>query len=177
MGKIILTSNGLENNAIIKILEESNKKAIIIPTADREKENSYDSLATKKLLSKLNFDVNFFDVEYDNNIKKLLYYDMVYFAGGDPFRLMHFIKPFAVKKILSDILVDDKIIVGTSAGAMVLGTTIELPSLFSQVEEQFSEDGFEGIALVEINVCPHYKQSLSRFENLEQRICNFFTKM
>ena len=58
MGKIILTSNGLENNAIIKILEESNKKAIIIPTADKEKENSYDSLATKELLSKLNFEVN-----------------------------------------------------------------------------------------------------------------------
>lgn len=174
MGKIILTSSGLDSDAIIKHIKDNGTKAAIIPTAHDQKEKSPGSLKAEKVLREIGYTVDIIDLEFED-AKRLLSYDLIYLTGGNPFYLMYFLKKKNVRELLAEILLrDNGIIAGSSAGSIVLGTTIKLPYIFTpDLFEQKPLDDFLGLNLVDINVCPHYDKFPVECDDIDKKIVDF----
>ena len=88
--------------------------------------------------------------------KRLVNTDIIYIVGGKQFILPKLFKETGFDEILRE-CAKNKIIMGTSAGATVLGKQIESASYWKeryQVEKEKIEN--KTLGLVEFNIVPHY---------------------
>jgi cyanophycinase len=86
--------------------------------------------------------------------------DLIYFTGGDPVYLLETMRDSLAWKAAQKVLQRDRILVGSSAGAMILGEQMWAPS-----------DGWrEGLGLVRhIAVIPHHASLASRWNAARMR--------
>lgn len=175
--KVILTSNGLTSEKVCKefasIYESGVKNVGIVVTADNiYKEESWLAIKAKESFMRLGFKTEFIDIDYYSG--DLERYDLLYFIGGNPFYLKN---ALSLNKSKIDIVRycnnSDKVISGASAGAIVLGTTLELIKEFdSQLNDEVGLKDLTGLKLCQINICPHYSKFINRYDNFEERIRN-----
>ena len=175
MKKILLTSHGFSDEpvrqAFLKLLPKPPQELVsaIITTAsvEHKKENKY-AVSTKEYFEKLGFKkVSFVDVEFDDPAA-LKYFDVIYLNGGNTFYLLHHLKKSGADKILKEIA-DKAILVGTSAGAMVLGPDIKIADLFDAERNIISLKDFSALNLTDIITYPHYqKESENRIKDFEK---------
>ena len=88
--------------------------------------------------------------------KRLVNTDIIYIVGGKQFILPKLFKETGFDEILRE-CAKNKIVMGTSAGATVLGKQIESASYWKeryQVEKEKIEN--KTLGLVEFNIVPHY---------------------
>ena len=88
--------------------------------------------------------------------KRLVNTDIIYIVGGKQFILPNLFKETGFYEILRE-CAKNKIVMGTSAGATVLGKQIESASYWKeryQVEKEKIEN--KTLGLVEFNIVPHY---------------------
>ena len=88
--------------------------------------------------------------------KRLLNTDMIYIVGGKQFILPNLFKETGFDEILKECS-KDKVIMGTSAGATVLGKQIESDKYWKkryQVEKEKIKD--KTLGFVDFNIIPHY---------------------
>jgi dipeptidase E len=98
---------------------------ISITTAQRniEERNRYGE-QFKDILMQSGFnEVEFIDIEFENP-DKLREFPLICIQGGDPFYLLDQIKRTKTDSILKDLNNERRILIGHSAGASVLGSTI-----------------------------------------------------
>jgi dipeptidase E len=174
---IALTSNGLSSRSIIEkyteIFNKGFKRVAVIVTADPEyRENDLNAISTKDIFEDIGFSADFFDIEFSSP-KLLREYDVIYFIGGNPFYLLDQIRKTHTDVVLKEMISSGKVISGSSAGSIVLGTTIQLIHEFDpQMNGDVGLTDFTGVKLTEINLCPHYSRFINRYDNFEERICN-----
>jgi len=172
---IILTSNGLSSESVKvdfeKIFQAGYKKAAIIVTADPEyREKNWTAVHTKTEFDRIGFVSEFFDIEFSSP-DLLANFDILFFIGGNPFYLLYQIRETRTDVILHEILSEGKVISGSSAGSMVLGSTIVLINKFEPLwNKDIGLTDFSGVGLTTINVCPHYSKHMTRYDNFEERI-------
>jgi len=82
-------------------------------------------------------------------IKTILNSDVIYLLGGDPIKQLEFIKENEYDKAIKEY---NGIILGTSAGAMNLGTI----SYYSKDEAYDKTFFYDGIGIVDVTVDPHF---------------------
>ncbi|CAM3310331.1 Type 1 glutamine amidotransferase-like domain-containing protein [Filibacter tadaridae] len=162
MGNVFLTSNGFCSESIKKVFLRhvkenlSNPKAVIITTASPYKENNKYAIKAKSDLIEMGIDqVDFLDVEYENPTK-LQQYNIVYINGGNPFNLLHHIKKSKAESILKDLAKQSVIFVGVSAGAVVLGPSIEVVNYFTPAMNNTNMVDFTALSITEKAIFPHY---------------------
>lgn len=174
---VALTSNGLSSQLIIdkytEMFNKGFKRVAVIVTADPEyRENDLKAISTKSTLEDIGFIADFFDIEFSSP-KLLLQYDVVYFIGGNPFYLLDQIRKTYTDVVLKEMLSAGKVISGSSAGSIVLGTTIQLIHEFDpKMNDDVGLTDFTGVNVTDINLCPHYSRFINRYVNFEERICN-----
>ena len=86
--------------------------------------------------------------------------DVVYFTGGDPDHLLDTLRGSALLGILKDGLERGLVLGGSSAGAMVLGSLMRRPPLYSDAGEGDSANRWvEGLGIAP-NICvlPHHER-------------------
>lgn len=77
--------------------------------------------------------------------------DALYLAGGNTFDLIHYIRKWELESIIG-IFLEKKLVVGTSAGALVL-----TPSILTSQSENYRKVGnTEGLGLADFYIFPHY---------------------
>jgi dipeptidase E len=169
---IILTSNGLSSDSLIEKMQEYCKalsNAVIITTASvgyKEKDWHIPRLTNE--LKLLGLVVDYFDFDYQNP-ELLLSYDVIELNGGNPFYLLRSIKNSSCKSILKK-LVNDKIVIGISAGSIVMQNSIELIARYSpEMNKEVNLLDLTGLGLSNIEVLPHYDRFINRFERFEQQ--------
>ncbi len=171
---IILTSNGLSSDKLIsetkKHIRSEMKNAAIITTASvGYKEKDWHNPRLVSELAQLKLSTSFVDIEFENP-EKLLQFDILMFGGGNPFYLLHFMKKTNCKDILLKFLSCKKIIIGVSAGSVVLETTCGLIYEFDpQLNDNIKVD-LKGLNLVDADICPHYSRYISRYDCFNERI-------
>lgn len=176
---IILTSNGLSSKELLESTRKRIKncsKAVIVTTASvgyKEKDKHIPKLISE--LRSLNLSVDFFDFDIDNpNV--LLNYDVVEINGGNPFYLLKSMKLSHCKDILQEIA-DARVLIGISAGAIVLQNNIDLIAQYSpEMNDEVLLSDFSGLSITEQQILPHYSRFLDRFENFEDRAKQFETE-
>ncbi len=99
--------------------------------------------------------------EYHNEsvVKEIEGKDIVWFAGGTPGYLMYWVKRCYLDKHLKKILDDGTLYVGSSAGAMIAGKSLEVSS-WKFVDEERGSDEIKPLNLVDFDIFPHYNESL-----------------
>ncbi len=172
---LVLCSNGLSSNKILAYMKEkvaSCKTAALVVTADNEyKENNYHVARCIKELETLDLKVDVFDLD-KQPASLLLQYDVVEFIGGNPYYLLHSIRENDAQEILRDIA-QNKVLIGWSAAAFVFSPTLELVNCYSPEMNFIGLTDLSALSLTEIQVLPHYNRFLSKFENFEEKCCEY----
>ena len=172
---LVLCSNGLSSNKILAYMKEkvvSCKTAALVVTADNEyKENNYHVARCIKELESLDLKVDVFDLD-KQPASLLLQYDVVEFIGGNPYYLLHSIRENDAQEIVRDIA-QNKVLIGWSAAAFVFSPTLELVNCYSPEMNFIGLTDLSALSLTEIQVLPHYNRFLSKFENFEEKCCEY----
>lgn len=156
MGNVFLTSNGFCTDSIKKVFlkhvkeQLSNPKAVIITTASLYKESNKYAVKAKNDLIEMGIEqVDFIDVEYENPTK-LQQYNIIYINGGNPFSLLYHIRKSKAESILKALAKQPVIFVGVSAGAVVLGPSIEVVNYFTPTMNNANMVDFTALSITEL---------------------------
>lgn len=175
MGVIFLTSTGFHvkncKDAFLSTIR-NNSKATIITTAHHKKEETpYAKQAKEKLLEMGFSDVSFLDIECEDP-RSLLPSSAIYLMGGNPFHLLNQIRLRKVDVLLKEALKENTILIGVSAGAMVLGRDIKIAEVFTSSMNQKNIQDLTGLQLIDRPIFPHYDREdlFPGVSNLEARI-------
>ncbi|MGG0792331.1 Type 1 glutamine amidotransferase-like domain-containing protein [Peribacillus simplex] len=162
MTKILLTSNGFFTDLIkqqfLQLIDGglSNQKATIITTASHKKQNNRFAMKAKEDLLGFGFKkVDFNDIEFDKP-ELLEKYNVIYINGGNPFYLLYHMKKSGADLILKDIAKQNTIIVGVSAGAIILGPNIEVVNYFTPQINTVDMQDLTALGLTNKAIFPHY---------------------
>lgn len=160
MSQIMLTSNGLSTDDIaanfLTLFENDpgQMKACILTTASLQKEQNFYARKAQVDLVNLGFaTVDFVDIEFDD-ATQLTNYHCIYINGGNPFYLLHHLKHSGADQVIRD-LNDKQVLIGVSAGAMVLGTNIEIAEFFTPEMNALKLQDLSGLKLVNLCLFPH----------------------
>lgn len=158
-----MTSQGIDSdpiqNKLIKwSFRPEDKKVCMIPTAaEGWKENSRAAVkATKELKNLGFFQIDFIDVEFEDPLL-MKHYDLIFIPGGNPFYLLFHLKRSKADIIIKE-LAEEKAIVTSSAGTLVLGKDIELIKYFDEKINTIGMTDLKGLDLMDFTIYPHYTQ-------------------
>ncbi|MEQ2467114.1 Type 1 glutamine amidotransferase-like domain-containing protein [Niallia hominis] len=162
MASIFLTSNGFFTETIkgefLATLKKQriNPKAVIITTASTLKEKNRLALKTKNDFFEMDIKhVDFIDVEVEKG-ERLKEYNIIYINGGNPFRLLYFMKKSGADLILRSLSKQNTILIGASAGAVILGPSIDVVQHFSPELNEIGLNDYTALSLTDIAIFPHY---------------------
>jgi dipeptidase E len=171
MSSILLTSTGLSVEHIkthfIKIVKDpaASSVSIICNACKDGKDNKYARLAQEQFLD-LGFQhVNLFNVLTDNLVE-IFNSQILYICGGNTFKLMsELYQSQSIPLIYEFALKKDNIILGVSAGSIVLGESLD--TTFD--ENDVGLKNHEGLKLVPFSVIVHFDNTrVSKYQQLSQ---------
>lgn len=142
--------------------------AAIITTAAEDKEKDFFAVKTKEDLHRMGFQkVDFIDVEFDNT-EMLKDYEALYICGGNPFRLLQHFKKSGADQVLMKLKDRNLVVIGVSAGAMVLGPSIEVAAHFTPEMNRVQLQDFSALSIFPNPIFPHYGRE-DRFPSQDGR--------
>lgn len=178
MGQLLLTSTGFFYQKVREQFCElitKRKSAVIITTASPRKELNQYAIQAKVDLKELGIEqVSFLDVEKES-IDPLRDADIIYINGGNPFVLLHFLRESGADRLIQMRAKGDCLIVGVSAGSVVLGSSIRIVEWFSPSLNTVELKGFAGLQLFNSSIFPHAEREdlFPASNSIEERIQAF----
>ncbi len=170
---LILTSNGLsspELRAAVRPLLASFRRAALITTASVEfkERDKHIPRLTAELRDVGLAEVSLFDLDAQP-VEELLFFDVVEILGGNPFYLLQAMRRTDCARVLQRIR-QERALIGVSAGTMVLQRSIELAALLTpEMNENVGLTNWEGLALTDVEILPHYSRFCARFADYKAR--------
>lgn len=169
---LLLTSNGLSSPALLEqtrsILPKDAKTAALVTTASLGyKENDKNVPRLTAELEALGLRVTLKDIDTEA-VAVLAAFDVVELMGGNPFYLLKRLNEENAKPILAHIL-ENGMLIGVSAGSLVLQSSIELVSRITpQMNDDVGLDALEGLSIAKAEILPHYSRFLQKYEHFEE---------
>lgn len=168
---ILLCSNGLSSRELLQETKKyckGAKTAALVVTADNEyKKENYNIPRCENELEYLGLSVERFDID-TQPAAGLLEYDVIEFMGGSPYYLLNSIRRQCAEKIIAE-AARTKLLIGWSAGAMVLGPTISIIDRFAPHLNTVGISERTGLSLTDVQILPHYNKLLKKDEKTEQK--------
>ena len=177
-----ITGNDVPNIIDKKITELAGKEKpvfLFIGLASSHSDSQYDKM--KKIYQKLNCTTVYLK---KNNLihnpdlvkKKIAQADIIYIGGGDSIKLASRIDEFGLEILLREAYDRGCVLVGVSAGAILLSKEGFSDSNILRGE---SEDFLfvKGMGFVKTIICPHYGEDRKRICQLKESIKNTKTKV
>lgn len=160
--KLLLTSNGFYSDEIkegfLKLIggNPADHHVAIITTASPLKENNGFAQKARDDFRDMGFvNIDFVDVEFESP-SSLAGKDVIYISGGNPFTLLHHMKRSGADQVLRGLMAKDVVIVGASAGAVVLGPNIKVVKYFTPQMDTFHSADLTALNLTGSMIFPHY---------------------
>lgn len=170
---LILTSNGLSSPSLLQeakkyILPTAKTAAMITTASVGYKEKDWHVPALRQELELLHLTVDYFD--FDTQRPELLRsYDLIELIGGNPFYLLQRMRSEACRAALRE-FVEKKVVVGISAGSLVLQKSLALISQYSpELVEETGLTDFTALQLTNVEILPHYHKMLAKIPRFEER--------
>ena len=95
--------------------------------------------------------------------------DIIYIGGGDSIKLIEEIKKYHLNDLLYDAYLRGVLLVGVSAGAILLSNEGFSDSYILRGEKD-SYDFVRGLSFIDITICPHYEKNSSRSLQLKEKL-------
>lgn len=162
MTKLLLTSSGFYTedikNQFLSLIDReiSQLNVTIITTASPKKENNKYAQKSKEDFKEMGFQkIDFMDLEFESP-ERLTQKDIIYINGGNPFNLLFHTKKSGADEILKRLASRNVIIVGVSAGAILLGPHIKIVQSFTPEMNTLGIEDFSALNLTDKLIFPHY---------------------
>ncbi len=134
-------------------------KVAFIPTAA----DMYDTKpwmdADRQALVDLGMEVEDLDIK-DKNEEELYKFlskkDIIFVSGGNTFYLLYYAEKSGFDKVIVKLIDEGKIYIGSSAGSVIAGPTIEPVKVFDDPDEAPNLKSFESFGLIDLVILPHY---------------------
>ncbi len=165
---------------IIKMSEKENPTFLFIGLASSFSDSYYDTM--KKIYKDLGCTCTYLKKKNILNnpdiVKnKISAADIIYICGGDTVKLLEDIKKYEIDMLLKEALNNGTVLVGISAGAILLSKGGYSDALMLRGESE-NYEYLEGLSFTDVNFCPHYKSSKEKDQALENYLeSNKNTKM
>lgn len=105
------------------------------------------------------------DKEFDKSkIPKLKTSDAIYLSGGNTFHFLHLIKKRNFRRLLRELAIEGKLLIGLSAGSYIITPTIRITVDYHKHKGDFDElnihhiQDYNGLDLVDFEFIPHYNK-------------------
>lgn len=181
--KLLLTSNGFYTNEIreqfLQLINGDIKtlNVAIITTASPLKEKNQFAQKARNDFKEMGFrNINFIDVEFESP-EILLNKDVIYINGGNPFHLLFHMKKSGADRMMQKMSAKDVVIVGVSAGSVILGPHIKVVQFFTPQMNVHDMQDLTALRLTDKLVFPHYdREDLFRssdHKSIEERLKEF----
>ena len=173
---LIITSDGFTTENILKQFQQSiephfEKAAIITTASNPFHERHPDIDRNIKIMMQFGLEYECIDIEcQDPDI--LMNYDVIIIIGGNPYYLLNIMQEKNCKPLFRELLDKGKVIVGISAGSMVLGTTIDFVNLLTPEMDTGMED-YSGLSLADMVICPHASSFVAAIENSAKNLSKY----
>lgn len=162
----VIPGNERLDRRFLELVNKEKPKLTYIPSASdstrryyQEKETYYKRYGIKDLLY---FDLN---KEYDPSlIDELLSCDAIHLSGGDPFQFLGSIRKRKFGPVLRKYHQGGGILLGISAGAIVLTPSINISHVFYKSRT----DQHQAVGLVDFHFLPHWNQREDRLEAVKR---------
>lgn len=143
-----------------EIKKRGNKVAYISSEPQEAPREYY--LSTIHDYEKINEDVevHYFDLSddfSDESLEEMLHYGTIYLSGGNTYIFMNDARKRSLYKLLRKHLNNGGLLIGASAGALMITPTIDLADGFD--ENIFELSDVKGFAFVPFEFFPHYSES------------------
>lgn len=174
---IALTSNGLSSDILMTEMQKylTTGKAALIVTADNVyKEKNYHVERLTKELGSLGLQVACFDFDVQSPAE-LAQYDAIEIIGGNPYYLLNSIRQNGFAETLAD-FAREKVIIGCSAGALVLTPSLDLIDLYSPEMNVVGLKDLSACHLTDVRLLPHYSKFLNRYDHFEEKCLQYEQK-
>jgi len=137
----------------------SKLKVAFIPTAGNLIVDNWFVLEDRKKLLELGFSV--IDINLEGKIakelsKEMIEIDIVFFAGGNTFYLLQEVRKSGFDKIVIEFVNQGGMYIGSSAGTLLAGPTIELAKDIDNQNEAPDLKSFDALSLIDFVILPHY---------------------
>ncbi|MBI5805435.1 Type 1 glutamine amidotransferase-like domain-containing protein [candidate division TA06 bacterium] len=161
----VVPGNEKLDRRLLELVNKDKPKLAYIPSASdstrkyyREKYEYYKKYGIEDILY---FDLN---KEYDpSKTDELLACDAIHLSGGDPFQFLGSIRKRNFGPVLKKYWEDGGILLGISAGAIVLTPSIKISHVFYQSRT----DKHQAVGLVDFHFLPHWNLRAGRLEDVQ----------
>jgi len=161
--KLLLTSNGIANksieHALLSLIDKKPEeiKVVIVPTAanvvPRRKNWLIDDMfRISEIFPNVDI-VDFSAINLKDWKPRLAEAEILIFGGGNPFYLKYCMEKFGLEGLLNE-WVQSKVLVGISAGSMVMGQNIAFEPKAESMEYLLNREQ-TGLGFVDFNFLPH----------------------
>jgi len=174
---LILTSNGITSEKLFdkikELLKENMKSVALIPTASNVRDDKeFNVQRHTEIFGRIGLTVDIFDIAVQNP-ELLDKYDVIFLMGGNPFYLLNIMRKTNCKELFSNYL-KNKIIIGASAGSLVLGPTLGLVyELHPKLNDVAGLTDFKGLGLTNLIVYSHHPNYLETVDGFYERMHDF----
>lgn len=90
-------------------------------------------------------------------------FDVIYVLGGNTFYLMDKIREFGFDKQIKDAISKGIPYIGSSAGSIVLGTTLKPAEIFGDLPTSANQD-YKGLGIIDGAIIPHMNKRKEKYE-------------
>ena len=159
MKKLLLTSKKLDKLSDLITNSPQNVKVAFIPTAGDPYENKWFVDEDREKLKKAGFqltDVDLKNTTKDELMNALADSDVIFVSGGNTFYLLEKVKESGFDKVILSLIEKGVIYVGSSAGAILAGPSIEPAKDLDDPSKAPNLKSYEGLGLVDFIILPHY---------------------
>lgn len=161
MKRLFLTSqfSAVTQKFLDTVPNTSGMKVAFIPTAADIYENKPWMESDRQALLELGMLVQECDIKSktEEELYELLKEkDVIFVAGGNTFYLLYHAKQSGFDKAVSRLVAEGKLYIGSSAGSVLVGPTIEPVKTLDDPDDAPALKSLEGIGLVDFVVLPHY---------------------
>lgn len=166
-GFLFLTSTGLSCEAVTKKLEliftdrKKDSVAIVTTAAEGKEENKYSLLAKKQFESMGFVNIDFIDLETQQE-KELSSYGIIYVCGGNTFKLLKFAREANFKNSIKHLLKRNGVYIGVSAGSIIVGPSIEIAGKVAADKNTIGLEDLTGLWITDLIILPHYSPKLEK---------------
>ena len=158
---------------IVRLTNKEKPNLLFIGLASSYSDSYYDTI--KKNYKKIGCETSYLkkkNIINNPNIveEKINNSDIIYIGGGDTIKLINEIKDYNIDELLKNAYEKGTILVGISAGAILLSNKGYSDSLILRNESN-DYTFIKGLKYTNINICPHY-DNIDKKESLKKDIIN-----
>jgi dipeptidase E len=166
--KLFLASDAKHPDSIAKLSEFvggfNGKSVAYIPTAaNGEKWESWKYGGSWNLVQSLGLDITLTILEEctpESSLANISGKDIIWFAGGQCGYLLYWIRRMKLDLHIKRLLDTGSVYVGSSAGSMIAGKTIDIVEWYPG-ENEHGASVIPGLGLVDLDILPHYREDMN----------------